>query len=353
MGLEHIETQEVTGATSSVDFTNVFDRSADRYILYCDNLVITGSDFDQPYLQYGVNGSFETSGYNYSNHRVRPGGSGSQGASSESNIELAYQQIGNDPSSNETCICKIEISNPENSSRATVSRYIYANYVNDNFSAEFGGGHRSSNESVDSIRIGLDNDSISSGIFSLYAVTEYSGSSKDHIHTIEANSQSTVDFDNVFGSSDGYDRYEIKVDGVLPSQDADLQMRVSSDGGSTFDSGSSDYAYSEFLVDQTGGTVSGGNGSFSSIPLSFVTSTNSSIDTASMTSIISNPTNSNRATVVRTDGVKHTSTSSKPLVRDYRGGIRLAQTAVDSIRFLMSSGNISEGQLSVYGIGGN
>ena len=41
----------------------------------------------------------------------------------------------------------------------------------------------------------------------------------------------------------GYDRYRIEFHSVLPAADAEIFLRTSTDGGSTFDSGASNYAY--------------------------------------------------------------------------------------------------------------
>lgn len=75
-------------------------------------------------------------------------------------------------------------------------------------------------------------------------------------------------------------------------------------------------------------------------------------DTATWQLTVSDPTDSNRTTLLRASGsFYHDAKGDDAFVSVYSGGIRLAQSAIDSIQFFMSDGGIASGTFSVYGIG--
>jgi hypothetical protein len=266
--------------------------------------------------------------------------------------------LSNDPSNNSTAGGMSFISDPSDSNRATVMRNVTGQYRNDGsnpYRALISGGQRLAQSSIDSIRFYTGSGNISSGIFSVYAVTESGGGAKNHIQTIDANDQSSVDFTNIFASDDGYARYQIYGDNIIPSSDGvELQVRMSSDGGSSWDSGSSDYAWSLFYNSQrnnSAGVGSSGDSKIDRFVLSNMRSDVSSSDTAMFKALISNPTNSSRSTVIRNNSSIRRAGTNDDFLMGYSGGIRLAQSAVDSIQFFVNSGNISSGTFSVYGVG--
>lgn len=174
-----------------------------------------------------------------------------------------------------------------------------------------------------------------------------------HIETQVASGDSTIDFTNVFSSD--YDRYVIFVDNFVPQDDSNrIDARLSSDGGSTWDSGSSDYAYSAFQVTEGGTTfVSGSDSNSEILGFLFPTVGNdpSSNDTSGSSSVISDPADPNRATVVRNNSVIYRTAQTESQRASISGGIRLSQSSIDSIRmYPHNSGNISSGIFSVYGV---
>lgn len=360
MGLEHVE--KITASSqSTVDFTNVFGSSdgADRYVYCVDNFVPSG-DNNTLEVRFssdgGSNWDSGASDYAWSRHRTREDGStNTDGSAGDSEIRFVIGNVGSDPSTNETSMAFGTVHEPTNSNRATVLRnktsFVDAS---PDFSAIFSGGERLTQSSIDSMQFIPQSDNISSGIFTLYKVTESSGGVMDHIQTIEASSQASVDFDGVFGSSDGYDRYMIFADNVIPATDGqDLYGRFSSDGGSSWDSGSSDYAWSSFVVTESGSTAGTGSTGSSQMQLNdqLLGGDTGNNDTSTFQIVVSDPTNSNRATVLRNSTSHYDNSVSNSLQAEYTGGIRLTQSAIDSIQFLMSSGNISSGIFSVYGLG--
>ena len=365
MGLEHIETV-VANNQPTVDFNNVFDGTANRYILFIDSLIADVSDNDNkamPRVRVSSDGGATwdsgTSDYTFSAHAVGDSGSTwTNAAEAESYGQLSWDDItGEDATNNDNALLTTTIHHPEDSSKSTVLRSKTASFRSGRGSpqqAGFAGSQRLEQSSIDSLRFFISTGDITYGLFSLYAVTEDSGGAKQHIETIEADNQSSVDFTDVFKSDDGYDRYQIYYDNIVSEVDSvNGQIRMSPDSGSTWDSGSSDYAHSHFHVREDGGTNSmgsSGNDVISDIPHN-VGNDPSSNDVSSGVIFLSDPTNPDRATVLRESSTSYRSGRSSPYQARYSGGIRLTQSAIDSIQFFMDSGDIASGTFSVYGIG--
>ena len=362
MALEHIETKTVS-SQSQIDFTNVFDGSADRYILYVDSVKTDSADaFLSARFSSDGGSTFDSGSSDYSSSThfsLDDGSSISRGYNSDKIDQLIPDSFGS--TSLDTCHGKVIFHHPEDVNRGTVVSGAGATYrgsLTDAFRTGFSGGERLAQSAIDSFRL-FDsfNGASFNGTLSLYAVTESSAGAKEHIETIEANSQSSVDFTNVFASDDGYDRYEIHADNVIPTGTdtaSTLQTRFSSDGGSTWDSGSSDYSFSRFGSGDGGFNSGAGSSGSSEIVLSrFSYGTDpADNDTSEHNMVISEPTNSNRATVLRNDSAgRNNSSGGDKFTMGYAGGIRLTQSAIDSIQFFMDSGDISSGTFSVYGIG--
>lgn len=165
-----------------------------------------------------------------------------------------------------------------------------------------------------------------------------------HIETQNPSGVSSADFTEVFASDDGFDRYVVFIENAIPSSTGnDLRSRFSPDGGSSWDSGASDYAFASFRVNDSGSTATISSSGDSQMQGPHYTDVDGNASGAIIT--IADPTDSNRATIVR-DG--------NYLARNAEvhmgGGIRLTQSAIDSIQFFFDSGNISSGTFSVYGV---
>ena len=358
MGLEHVETI-VANNQPTVDFTNVFDDSANRYRIFVDNFIPSDDPTRLHTRMSSDGGSTWDSGssdYAYSVHGTEEDGTTfSFGSGSSDKIESIIQNASNDPTANDTSLSTIIIHDPFSSNRSTVIRTKQSKYRNGSsapFNSLFSGGQRLAQSSVDSIRMFVESGDISSGIFSVYKITQTTGGAKQHIKTIEADNQSSVDFTGVFQSDDGYDRYQIYADNVIPrSDDHSLQVQFSSDGGSTWDDGTSDYAHASFRVDESGGTGTDGSSSDSKIQVGRTDYGNAANDTAGVRMFISNPTNSARATVTRFSISRYRDGAGNSMQADYGGGIRLSQSSIDSLRFFFDGDDIASGTFSVYGIG--
>jgi len=170
------------------------------------------------------------------------------------------------------------------------------------------------------------------------------------IATITASNAASVDFDS--GLSSTYKNYLVVGTDIRPATNGSwLWARVSTDGGSTWDNGASDYQWqvsgyasnaarpaydfadSEIEMGPTAAYTGIGNGSDSSTLLQFW---------------IGNPssTSNNKTCVWQTGGVGF-STGDEPYFM-HGTGYRDASAAINSVQFLMSSGNIY-GTFNLYG----
>lgn len=162
------------------------------------------------------------------------------------------------------------------------------------------------------------------------------------ISSVLISNDSVVDFDLT-----GYDSYEFVLDNVVPSTNvAALLMRVSTDGGSTFKSGASDYRYSYISIE--GGTVSGTTDDANNA-IDLTKSEVSDTSSKGITGIIntSKLNNSKQTTFI-------SSLDYAESTADFGVGVRgnaayEAVTTVNAVRFYFSSGNLSSGRISVFG----
>jgi hypothetical protein len=171
-----------------------------------------------------------------------------------------------------------------------------------------------------------------------------SGGAWTKISTATASGDSSIDFT---GLDSTYDEYVVRLINVIPDTDqVDLWLRTSNDGGSTFDSGSTDYE---------------GGDDFSN---TVYTSDRYNVNNQFQDGRIGSDTNDNGVsgwvhvinpsasvfTAVFSVGVFERANSSFRVAAFNLGGKCLANKSIDAIRFLMSSGNIESGKLILYGV---
>lgn len=163
------------------------------------------------------------------------------------------------------------------------------------------------------------------------------------ISTATASSSATIDFT----LSSSYKSFEIRCISVVPSTDfVGMWVRVSTDGGSTFASGASDYIYQRYYQ----------NGS-SSIPSlsaadSKIITLGSSIGNGTgryFNSIIKVFDHSNASTYKNITAEFYTYRSDSIYSFGFVNGVYLYNTAINAIRILMSSGNIASGTFELWG----
>lgn len=145
----------------------------------------------------------------------------------------------------------------------------------------------------------------------------------------------------------GYSKYRIIIEKLHLSSAATLQLQTSSDGGSTFDSGSTDYQTTGTFLDAGAQTITHRDG-WPQIELT------KNIDGFTATNAANGFID-----IVPSDGTYYTYVCSKMYYAgggndpalDHAIGYRQSSTAVDAIRFLVSGGLMIVGvQFHVYGI---
>lgn len=163
------------------------------------------------------------------------------------------------------------------------------------------------------------------------------------ISSATASSSATIDFT----LPNGYHSFEVRVIGLIPVTDnVGFWVRVSTDGGSTFASGASDYAYQRNIQNGTtaapalttadskiillGGSIGNGTGRYFN----------------SVLRIWNNQSSSQYKNIT---GEFHSFRSDSIYTLGLVNGVYLSNTAINAIRILLSSGNISSGTFELWG----
>ena len=150
------------------------------------------------------------------------------------------------------------------------------------------------------------------------------------IATLDASASSTLVFTDFDSAT--YDGYVFVLGNIIPSADATLGVQTSTDGGSSYDAGASDYK--------------DGSTSRNYIPVSVggVSNTGSGV---SGTVTVSHPhLTKNTFVLPHTVAV----TSSGNVETETAGGMRVSSADVDAVRFFFTGGaNITSGAITMYG----
>ncbi len=167
------------------------------------------------------------------------------------------------------------------------------------------------------------------------------------LSTATASASASLDFDSSIDST--YNLYVFILDGLYAASAVqELRLRTSTDGGSTYDSGGSDYKYGGLAVDQAGSQTSVNSSSAGQIQLSagsnFGTATT---ETASGLVWLYNPSGTgytyfNYQLSMIDDGTLYQGISG--------GGVRVSAADVDAVQFSMTSGNLTAGSIRMYGV---
>lgn len=164
------------------------------------------------------------------------------------------------------------------------------------------------------------------------------------IASATASNDATIEF--TLTNTD-YTSYQVVFDSVIPSTDnIQLLVRFSSDGGSTFDSGASDYQYAARSVATNGTASDQSDAADSAINLSAnvgnatgETGVNGKLDLIS--SGLGRP--SVRWQISRTSG-------AGIFIQNWGVGERTSIVEVNGLQFLYSTGNIASGKIYLYGL---
>jgi hypothetical protein len=163
------------------------------------------------------------------------------------------------------------------------------------------------------------------------------GSSLVFLASTTASSSATLEFSSSIDST--YNTYVFMLEDIVTA--TDLQqfcVRTSTDGGSTFDSGASDYK------------INGSSTNFNKINTSSNLSTNSNQATSGLVYLF-NPSGTTYTKVLFTMLIGSENGTGTSLYSSIiGGGARLSAADVDAIQFFMASGNIASGTIYMYGM---
>lgn len=163
------------------------------------------------------------------------------------------------------------------------------------------------------------------------------------LSTAVISSDATVEFT---GLTDSYKRFFIELMNVLPATDnVSLEMRTSSDGGVSFDSGASDYRYQESIFY---GSVAGQNVATadSLVLATFVGNAATDRGISGLIDIF----NPGEADYTAVNYLGHHGVHTGATYGQKVGGLRLETAVVDAVQLLMSSGNIASGMARLFGV---
>lgn len=147
----------------------------------------------------------------------------------------------------------------------------------------------------------------------------------------------------------GYDEYIIKYWGFYNDTDNFfLRLRTSTNGGSSFDSGGSDYKYAIMGINSD----STSNSNSVSGASSFIALSSTSVGTTAANNVsgeikIYTPSDTTPTKIETTDT---TITAMGRMQQSIGGGFRNSSAVVDAVRLFMSSGNIAAGEYQLYGV---
>lgn len=170
------------------------------------------------------------------------------------------------------------------------------------------------------------------------------------ISTASASNVATVDFTSSIDTT--YDTYMFTYSKVVPSTDnARLQLLTSSNGGSSFDTGATDYLYANSYASSNAGHAASVSGSANSMYLTPLgangVESSSSLGGVSGVMYIHRTSGAN---YTRMTFHSHFSEFSGWVCNCVGGGARKSTTAANAIRFLFSTGNIASGEFKLYGL---
>lgn len=149
-----------------------------------------------------------------------------------------------------------------------------------------------------------------------------------------------------------YKVYVFEYWGLKPASDNQaLRLRVSTDGGGTWKSGTTDYQFAARLNCSSGGFGSYESGADETyIALTEPTFGNGTgaFEDATGTVVIYRPSDSGRRTRVQFHSISRDYTADDCFIEG--AGTYLADTAVDGFQFTYASGNIAAGTVRLYGV---
>jgi hypothetical protein len=165
------------------------------------------------------------------------------------------------------------------------------------------------------------------------------------LSTQTASASATLDFTSVLTSA--YDYYRFVFKDLRPATDGvEFWMRTSTNNGSSYDAGVSDYTWD--VLDQTGSaSSSAGDAQISMTELGTVDVGNGAAEGLDGELTLYNPAGTTRKKAVKFFVYFQTTAGANAFGNGT--GNREATTDIDAVRFMFSSGNITSGKIYCYG----
>lgn len=176
------------------------------------------------------------------------------------------------------------------------------------------------------------------------------GGGLELLATATASASAAIDFTS--GIDGTYDEYIISILGLKPQTDATaLWMRTSTNGGSSFDSGSGEYGWGYNSVHGAGADSAYDSGTSGDTKIQLSESKISSASGDTMNGIVRvfRPSITDK-TVIGFQTFHVDADDGSAIYHSSGMGMRISAADVDAIRFFMSSGNISSGEFKLYGV---
>ena len=170
------------------------------------------------------------------------------------------------------------------------------------------------------------------------------------LDTQTASSSSSLDFTT--GITSTYSAYLFVLDAILnASVGADMWVRISDDGGSSYEAAGTDYEYVITKREANGNSFVGHGASQGAAQMLISASQDTSGGHMGGTVWLFSPASTAAFPVFKSDVIYMNTDSPQMLRQDHSIGVYNGATAaVDGIRFLYSSGNIVSGVIRLYGI---
>lgn len=177
-------------------------------------------------------------------------------------------------------------------------------------------------------------------------ITTNSGGSLVLLKSLTAASSAALDVTSVISAT--YDDYLIEILSLVPATDnTDLQLVCSTDNGATWDTGNN-YARALRLDTPGFNTVLGANSGLANVTLCPNVDTTTTQGAVNLRIGVYNPQSASQYKVFGLHGAYHNNDGNYYAITGH--GIYLSATAVNALRFVMSSGNIASGTIRIYGL---
>lgn len=353
----HLLEQHTASSSATLDFTTFTSTTYDEYIFEFIS-VVPATDSTDFYIRMSTDGgaTFDT-GANYGTTLFAHAVAGTANSGNNADTKIMIRNSGeiSNSAARGGVNGELRLFDPlgTTSYKRVIGNFTYWNSSSFASKATLGAIY-SSTSAVNAIRFFFSSGNITSGTIRVYGINKAIASStgvklSDGLQLLEqhtALSSATLDFTSFINSN--YDEYEIEFINVVPATNSvAFWMRMSTDNGSSYDSGNN-YGWAAWTYRAGGSGQTGSEGGASKIQLGY----NTDID--------------NTATSGITGSIRLFSPQSTALWKmitgelAYRsGGNRVdnkirgsyeSTTAITSLQFLMSSGNIASGIIRIYGV---